>query len=302
MKLRKYISMMIAAAISVAMLGSMTASTSETTDKTRKYIVYNYTSESEVSTYELSVPLDSSIQSRSLIGDDERVEYAHSGIVRLEKFATGFIVGDHTIATAAHCVFEKAEDDQRDTLGYGVYVPKFDVTLYNDSGAAVKEIEVSEAHLPDLYKTCPFADRFKYDYALLTVTEDLSDYEHFKLGEVINGSILSSIPVSVCGFPINDTNTSDNVVITPGKLYIDTNNIIVSNNHCIYYKADTSSGESGGPVFVTTRYQIGTDSAVETKTVIAIHAAAGNTNNGGTRMNSELLKFYLANSYNTFEE
>ena len=57
-----------------------------------------------------------------------------------------------------------------------------------------------QAHIPEYYVT-KGDDNFKYDYALITVSEDLSSYNHFELGEVLSSAANSTkIPVSVCGY------------------------------------------------------------------------------------------------------
>ena len=79
------------------------------------------------------------------------------------------------------------------------------------------------------------------------------------------------------------------------------------------YNTDTMPGESGGPVFVTSRYDTNTNSTnpndiVELKTVIGINTyECKDENNVGlwnqaNRMTSEMLQFYLNNPYNTYEE
>lgn len=68
-----------------------------------------------------------------------------------------------------------------------------------------------------------------------------------------------------------------------------------SSSRLLYYDADTSSGESGAPVYVTE-----SGSGYAHNTVVAIHTTGTNEDhpyNHGVRVNSEILRFAYWNPY-----
>ncbi len=178
---------------------------------------------------------------RAIIGDDDmKPAYGSaykevSGIVDING-ATGFIVGDHEIATAAHVVLTGSDFD--------------DLTVHtcNSSGLIqstvlhVKQVHVPTAAIPDgLAKVS--------DYALIVVSETLSTnngYTHFSIGSTFNAtdSTWSSVPIYVTGKPSNIFHTA------VGSVYGS------SNTALLHYNTDTDYGSSGSPVYTITRYTV----------------------------------------------
>lgn len=286
----------------------------------REYRRYSYTSKKELSKYTLSPTMNllyntdsRSDTSRIVIGNDDR--YAsngieNTGIVNIHTNTgadgTGFVVGDHQIATAAHNVFDKKTNDWfSDTL----------ITLYKYNGELSNiDLTAVEAHIPAQYNPNESVTeyKYKYDYALITVEEDLSEYVHFNLGEAysVNASNYSNIPIYVTGSPYNspsgDSNTYARLYTGEGRAiskYVNTTTP-VSNTDVLNYDTDMQQGCSGGPVYTVTVNNINGQSSY-TYTVIAINSFEtppdnGNVQgmgNGGALITKYLMQFYKNNSY-----
>ncbi len=289
MKLKK-ISIAVATAIIMSTIGSMPLNTSAVT-VSRSYYVYDYETNQTTSTYTLSLT-DSNTSAYSIINNDNRVVYAHSGIVQLYLnggHGTGFVVGDHTIATAAHCLYNH-ETQQ--------YVTDVRAALYDSDGTPMQIVYPDEGHIPTNYKNLPTVSCYPYDYALLTVSEDLSDYEHFDLGLLPDtASTYEELPVSIVGFAGDLTS----------ECYIGSGYFagFYQNDMRICYTADTGAGQSGSPIIVASKYRTNSGSWTELKTVIGVHAYGATTTsptNKGVRFTAEHLQFYKNNPYNTYEE
>lgn len=112
----------------------------------------------------------------------------NTGIVRIGgSEGTGFIIGKHEIATAAHCVY-----DFQNTSYYSITLQ-----TYNSNGTLTGNmLTPKECHIPYDYT---LIQQDAYDYAVITVSEDLSSYFKFDLGTTYNMSELdfSSIPIYV---------------------------------------------------------------------------------------------------------
>ncbi len=216
------------------------------------YEKYSYTENKQLKDYYLT-PANSPnyyADTREIIdGEDSR--YAaygeeNTGIVKLtintNSYGTGFIVGDHQIATAAHCVYGGGNSSW-----YSV-----EITTYDSNGLLTgTKLTPIEAHVPKLYNGVDGKDNM-YDYALITVKENLSDYVHFDLGTSYNvtASDFSKVPLYVTGCPglVNDSlNTSK-------RLYSDEGHVSDKDNTSVlHYDVDTSGGNSGSPVYTITR-------------------------------------------------
>ncbi len=293
MKFRRMISVLTAMVISTAALGSMTASSS-VSDRNRLYYEFSYETEQVTSTYTLlHNPVDST-SARTVTLPDDRVLYENSGIVYLSfKFTdsegvstgyrgTGFIIGDHTIATAGHNVYSS---------DLSVFSTDMRVKLYDGDGNYIETVDAVEAHTP--YQN--MLGSGNHDYALITVEEDLSTYEHFNLGVMVDSAQNSTaIPMAVAGFPGSVYN-ADNEAESTYDLYIDYGSPGTMSDYRIYYNGiDTSGGQSGGPAFVTTTYMLDDDSstAVTTRTAVGIHTHGTYC----TRITSEMIAFFRNNS------
>lgn len=271
---------------------SLSSSKADAGDITRKYKVYNATTGSYLREYSLTVE---GINTRSVIPPDDReIDYSKNGVVKLiiqnlttgrQTFGSGFVVDDHTIATAAHCV-----------NGYKIK----SILFFDQNGNVSMNItDPVEYHLPD--KFIQNTSLYAYDYALITVKQSLEDYRCFDFGMMTEDFISkTNNVVSIAGFPemvhgekVNTTTTHVEYRSTGhvvDKKYGDSGNI-----ERIFHNADSTGGNSGGPMYVSEQF----DGNLYC-TVIGIHAYSdGNnppTQNSGTAMSPAVLKFLKGNS------
>lgn len=243
----------------------------------RESILKNYTLTESTKYYNDS---DNSISTRSVIGTDDRVtDWSKNGVVKIVTadgmIGSGFVVGKHTIATAAHCVNNKSLST---------------IILFNNNGKDKFNATPVEYHVPEMYYSSD-----KYDYALITVEEDLSDYMQFDLGTVLNYSSNRNIAITNTGFP-GEIQNPDGTKIRVNddenlhNLYSTTGSIVSTSDKCFYHTADTSNGDSGSPVYYTE-----TINGQTYYTVIGIQVGGGTYDNEATRITTELIRFYKQN-------
>ncbi|WP_290774206.1 trypsin-like peptidase domain-containing protein [Anaerofustis sp.] len=248
--------------------------------KTREELILkNYTLTESTKYYNDS---NNSISTRSVIGTDDRViDWSKNGVVKIVTadgmIGSGFVVGKHTIATAAHCVNNKSLSN---------------IILFDNNGNDTNATPV-EYHIPQMYYT--YAD--KYDYALITVEEDLSDYMQFDLGTVRNYSPSRNIAVTNTGFP-GEIENPDGTTIRVNddenlhNLYSSTGSVVSTYDKYFCHTADTSGGDSGSPVYYTE-----TINGQTYYTVIGIQVGGGTDNNKAMRITTELIRFYNQNPH-----
>lgn len=201
---------------------------------------------------------------------------------------TAFVVGDHQIATAAHCIYDKN----------GWHTPILKTT---DSNGCMTDtyLHPVEAHVPKSYNPADFsASHSMYDYALITVSEDLSDYVHFSLGTPYNvsKSAYSNIPIYLTGCPSKVENHEGSLNI----LFSEEGNVVnnkFDNDDVLYYDLDTSGGNSGGPVYTITK-----NGSKYIYTAIAIHSGGDGYRNYGAMITNYQLQFYMNNPNASYSE
>lgn len=270
----------------------------------RKYVKYNYNTHS-ISNYNLypstNMVLNTTSKKnvlKSVIEPDDRyiaTGEENNGIVRIGAKGTGFIVGDHQIATAAHCLYNALSNS---------WCKNMSVECYDDNGCLNNNcLTPVEAHIPYNYVYnwgLENGTHTLYDYGLITVEEDLSDYVHFSLGTSYNISeyAYSNIPVYVTGCPdsVNNQNNSSNDLYSGEGRILGYHNLQLENgeqyNDCLLkYDVDVSSGNSGGPVYTITRNIIN-GSISYTYTALGINAYSGGTYNFGNCITKYQLQFY----------
>ena len=212
-----------------------------------------------------------------VIGSDDRViDWTKSGVAKLMcsggagYLGTGFVVDDHTIATAAHCVV------QSEYTGKAIS----SIKLFNSNGTVALSATPLQIHVPKDY----FTSSAENDYALITVYQDISNYVCFDLGVALDQTV--PVTVTATGFPqyVNNTYVNDG---TNHNMYSGTGSITSISTNQIFYNADTSSGNSGCPIYVTEA-----SNGNLKYTVIAIHRGGSNA---GTRINGKILRFYYHN-------
>ncbi len=285
---------------------------------TRQYFRHNCsdTNKRSKTEYSLTVnPYDNTSSSTtndepvpySIIGADNRVNADDdTAIVKLvdpttgNGIASGFIVDDHVIATAVHCVYT------------GLEFRDLSIRIIDENNNLIKTVSPKYIHVPKeaIYNTNSI--RGTHDYALLYVEEDLSEYGAFQLGVATDEYIDNHGSVVVSGFPgdlpENYTGQSGDIRFkASGNFY--RSSVSPYNNYRCFYDADAVGGNSGGPVYVEEGFKVG-DQWYKYKTVVAIHSggcASFSLNynyfdpeyNSGVTITPDILNFYYSNSYLT---
>ncbi len=287
-------------------LPSTSVNASDPLNEARTYYRYDSSSGDYLGSYTLSdLSLDSSstdVSTMNVYGDtDDRVEnYDRNGVVKITttsgNFGSGFVVSDHVIATAAHCVVSR---DAKSHENCDVTIENiFCFNGSNTPSLTISKENIVEVHAPSLYIDGNDENEYKYDYALIIVKDDLSKYTCFNLGTMLDDYLGE---VTVAGFPGNvstDGSEKEANTLTKHKLYIAIGNVTEQDEYVVKYDADMTAGQSGGPVYATTKFNGKTY-----YTVIGINTyettyedkVAGY--NFGTRITPSLMQFYLANPY-----
>lgn len=231
-----------------------------------------------------------------IIDDNDMIRDTDTAVVRLrmsedESNGTGFIVGDHIIATAAHCVYSNGFIDNI-------------IEVVDANNNVIDSFHAESVHVPNDYFTSPYPDYEAYDYALLYVPSvDLSDYGMFSLGVAKDEFVTNSKKqVLVSGFPTEypDGYGSGDWGLrfkAKGNIYPLPNYHYLFNTKRLFYTADIVGGDSGGPVYVEEGYMGADNRWHEYKTVIGIntHQATPYNFNLGVRITPEILAFYNNN-------
>ena len=271
--------------------GSVITNTNLYDYNTREYYVYNAQTGQRLTNRDYSLSPSTPSNSigggdspDSVIGTDDRViDWTKSGVVKLMCSTnpyyrgTGFVVGKHLIATAAHCVHDGSTSAK--TLS--------GIKLFNANGTVALTATPVEIHVPKNYITVGC----NYDYALITVEEDLTSYMCFDMGVIMDYNSNVPITVTATGFPQtlpnipNSSNDGNN-----HYMYSGTGSVTGTTTRRVSYNADTSDGESGCPIYVSE-----SSNGYVHYSVIAIHTNGGDTNSG-VRINSDILRFIFQNN------
>lgn len=272
-----------------APVGADTQAVATTRTYMRHY--YNSNNPASCSEYTLTVdPLDNTSRSsnyatpRALVSDNDMIRDYDTAVVNLSVGGTGFIVDDHIIATAAHCVFSYQTKEFSDNQ-IRIVDEDNNVTVITPKYTDISKIYYSNS----TYTT-------KYDYALIYVKEDLSKYGKLQLGVALDDYIDGHGEVIVSGFPSNSAYPPSYMGQPYGIRFKAKGKITSSNNERIGYDADTASGDSGGPVYVEECFSTNRGELYDYRTVIAINTTISYYEGFGIPMDIDMLKFYLSNS------
>lgn len=242
---------------------------------------------------------------RSFTGtEDQRFVTVHTAT----GIGTGFIIGKHLIATAAHCLYNR-------TSGNFTFssVKRYNYT-YDNSGNIAATTAVSltplSVHVPVAYDSAATDN----DYALIVVSEDLSTYGYCNLGMIIDGvDILylyssggvdyvdgSGTDIKAMGYvPSGSYNPLIGSLYLPGTTYGELYNF---NSKRFTTTADHASGESGGAIFIK-------DCTNNFNTVFGIHTSSVSDPSGvspcgslsrGLLITRPILQFYYYNPTITY--
>lgn len=242
-----------------------------------------------------------------IIGDNDMKKDSDTAVVILEARrrdgslagrGTGFIVNDHIVATAAHCIY----DYENNTFYKNYYV---DLT---DSNNNTKSVKAKYVDICKDFSTCGTKygnDHIKYDYALLYFDEDLSEYGELQMGVALDEYVSGHGEVTVSGFPgplyypdeykDDPSGTqfkADGKIFSAKELHTDS----FSDEFNICYDADTGKGHSGGPVYAKETFTAN-NKKYDYRTVIAINAGIYDEIkiNAGVKITPDILKFYNDN-------
>lgn len=268
-------------------LGDMSSTTMQSVDTTslpqsenREYYKYNFKTNNS-SYYNLYAVNNVIAPSRGIIGTDDRVqEDGLSGVVKIGG-GTAFVVDSHTLLTAAHMIHNTQS-----------FITNLDITFYGDYNEPLNiSVTPTAYHVPVKYIE-DSANRWKYDYGIVTVEEDLSSYINFDLG-VMRDGMSRNKPVYITGFGGAGDNVESSLVgmkstgigmLSP----VNTPDYPSYWNYAIYHTADAVGGDSGAPVYV-----VNTDGS---KTVIGIENYGAFSFNQGTRITTDIIQFVYNNS------
>ena len=253
-----------------------------------KYIVYIYDT-GEIDDYELdAVPTYNaySLMTRNISTYSSRPNAPVDTAIVYIGGATGFIIGDHEIMTASHVVFKNWAFAESLDLKIHLQNPT------NSSSSEFISLTEVACHIPNEMYTQTNA-YLNYDYAIITVEEDLSNYGCFYLGIPDDNIITNTVPIHVRGY------------------YSENNNIALKSScgameglsytQGITSITDTTNGTSGAPAFVQSCFGVPGVStgefAMQTyRTVVGVHS--GRNLQGKERLSlvtPEVLKFVYDN-------
>lgn len=281
----------------------------DATALSRSYTKHVFATNS-TSTYTLSLD-EFNANSRKVIGNDSR-KYAtreeNNGIVLISSVSnssshagTGFIIGDHTIATVAHNLYDE----------YGFHTHAT-IYLYDENGdMQFPSVPIVEVHIPTEYishvnnGTKNTESGTAYDYALITVAADLSERTHFTLSEInnVNDAVLKTKSLYLTGIPriLPDTYTTQN---SQYKIYGGVGTLYRTNSNAspiVRYTSDGTEGNSGSPVYFIEQFNVGDDTYYTYSTVSLHHGWISNYDevyNLGAKVNPYLLNFYGSQNTN----
>lgn len=257
--------------------------------KTRTYWRHNYSSPNLASYYQYDLTVNSINNSRTIFPPANNMKKdKDTSVVRINGgsyWGTGFIVGDHEIATAAHCVYSRSDDK----------FLKFKISIIDENNNVIKTIPPHYVHINKNFEMASEGNFSPYDYAMIYVDEDLSEYGAFNLGVALDIYADNNGSVIVSGFPNPDYYPDDYKGKEWGIRFKAAGNIIGKTSDAFQYNADTAGGCSGGPVYIEEKIIVNGE-LHEYKTAIAINKTSGNW---GARMTAEVLKLYGGNPYKT---
>ncbi len=204
---------------------------------------------------------------------------------------TGTIIDNHIIATAAHNLYDAEE-------GYSDIA----IQVIGEQNQVLTTITPSYIHLPKMYTIGDGSNI--YDYALIYVDGNLSQYGMFEIGLALDSFVTDTTgeySVKVSGFPGNMS--EDARYVSEGSIY-GTNNILngSANPNIMCHYAITYNGDSGGPVYIDETYEINGVN-YSCKTMVGIHLDgyykydwAIDKYAVARRITADQLRFYCANT------
>ncbi len=198
--------------------------------------------------------------------------------------ATGFIVGEHVIATAAHCLYNTSSAQFNPYRAVWAYTY---TEVNGETVATPHQLTVTSVHVPEYYVTSTTnAAVGQTDYGLIVVEEDLTSYGFFNLGMLTSDAPCSTGSTAEDAVPLTITQYR---TLNSGQAASYLNKTPTYRNGWLSVLTDyrlavlpNNGGVSGSPVFATN----------SNDTVVGI---VNSTGSGGLAMTRPLLQFYLNN-------
>lgn len=257
----------------------------------RTYYRHNCSSSDPASydTYTISfssngIPTTYNVPSVNDLVDDDNLS-----VVSIGMYGTGFIVDNHVIATAAHCVYSNGE-----FLNPTIYITENTISNYIE----VDYFTPNYIHIYEEYVRYGYSD---YDYALIYVEEDLSEYGIWNLGFTMNKFMEDENQVYATGYSQENPNNYGygRRYTSEGTLYPNPNGDF--NERVITHRAFIAGGMSGGPVWISENITLG-GQTYNYKSVIGITTSIyPNGHSVAVRMNYEIAYFLCINQHLTEE-
>ncbi|MEE7583066.1 MAG: trypsin-like serine protease [Oscillospiraceae bacterium] len=263
------------------------------TQETRTYYKYNASTGAYKGQYTLN-PVSSisttSASTCSIIDEDERwAEDGLQGVVSIKyesgaNNGTAFVVDSHTLVTAGHCVYNATSGKGANSKA----TSNLKFKVYNGSNENTSvSITPIEYQMCKTYVDGSDTQKKNYDYAIITVKEDLSDYINFNLGVVRNelytNDSYSKKLLFVTGFGCGTTMVGVNPELIGIKSTGDGFLVSTPSSYRLYYDVDTINGDSGGPIYANVKGK---------QTVIGIHTngiSKDGEYNKGIRLTTDIL-------------
>lgn len=219
--------------------------------------------------------IDSSGDATSIV----YLEYTKSNGGRYR--GTGFIVDDHVIATCAHCLYDGS-----------AFNTDYAIKIYAADGTTLlNTLTAKEIHIPASYMTNTGSGQNRYDYGLIYVSQNLSQYGKISLGVATNYFTNTSSNVSISGFPTTVNNSSAGITRYTGNGIVKN----TSDNYFLDTEAYGSGGDSGGPMYIEYTLENATF-----RSAIGIYKGHYDTlprYSTGVRITTPILRFYMNNSH-----
>lgn len=236
------------------------------------------------------------------MSENEIAEYAtrpdnrdqeNTNVVQLDlggATGSGFIVAPHVVATAAHCVYDK------DTG----FIRNITVNIYNKDGEVSSNnlVHTSKAqytHIPEQYlNNINNSTVVNYDYALIYVEDDLSDYGIWSMGVSVDDFMNTGKFLTASGF--TDINKekyaryySDGPVRAYEKCYEEDKNL----DYRISAESASYEGKSGEVLYYKSSY----DNRIVSSVIGVVTGDSVNVHyTWAVRMTPTLLQFYKQNT------
>ena len=228
------------------------------------------------------------------------IDHSNRNVVRITTSGgagSGFIVDDHIIATAAHVIYNRSDSTFEDDVEVEVY----NYSAIVNSSNLLCTTDAVTLHIPKKYATLTGGYQDNYDYALIYVEDDLSDYGIWKIGIATDEFIAAEDGLlTTSGFRTKNGVTARYCSTGSPIDYVQS----YSPNNLKQYRMKTEGisypGKSGGAVYYSSEYGNYTP-----KSITGIVTGSANGNSEGptwaVRFTPTLITFYLRNTANLLE-